>query len=101
MYNNIIIRGEKKINRKYNVKTKGLIIRGKNEYGLSVKELAEKYSLPQKIIEKWVPAYNKYNTVYTETEEYSEAKKPEKEIFRLRRENEILKKRYRSLQTRI
>ena len=86
--------------RKYSIETKNQVTKDKDENGLSTAEIAEKYSIPYKTVEKWVTIYNKDPTVYTNSEGETSLEKLQKENARLRRYNNILKKTLSKLAAR-
>lgn len=80
------------VRRKYNIETKNQVTKEKRENGLTTEEIAKKYSIPLKTVEKWVTAYNKDPTVYMNSEKETSLEKLQKENAKLRRDNNILKK---------
>ena len=62
--------------------------------GRSNREVAQEHDIPIKTLEKWITAYNKVNDYFEigKPPEETNVKQLERQIARLKRENEILKK---------
>ena len=62
--------------------------------GRSNREVAQEHDIPIKTLEKWITAYNKDNDYFEigKPPEETNVKQLERQIARLERENEILKK---------
>ena len=82
--------------RRYDQKTKEAVTHAICEKGESTSGVSKAHDIPLKTVEKWVTAYHKDHGIYKEPSKVEKNEAQLKwEIARLRRDNEILKKRCR------
>ncbi len=78
-------------NKKFNEEFKKMVVELYHS-GRSVKELSSEYGVSEVPIYKWIKKYSPITTIDEEEMTLEDLKRMQKEMLRLKEENEILKK---------
>ena len=86
--------GKREMRKSYSREFKAAALDEIKKVGRSNREVAQEHDIPIKTLEKWITAYNKDNDYFEigKPPEETNVKQLERQIARLERENEILKK---------